>query len=201
MPDLEHIKHGPSETGVLDLILKRWSPRAFSDKPVAAEDLKKIFTAAGWAASSYGEEPWRFIVGVKGDSTYDKIFSTLVEFNQSWAKSAPVLYLSAAKKTFTANGHPDYHNLHDTGAASATAALQAIALGIHTHGMGGYDHKKAREVFQIPEDFDLGAVWALGYLGDPNTLQGGMKDQELAPRKRKPFESYVFSEWDKPAKF
>lgn len=201
MPELEHIKHGPAETGIHDLILKRWSPRAFADKPIAPADLKKIFTAASWAASSYGEEPWRFIVGIKGDATYDKIFSTLVEFNQMWAKSAPVLYLSVGKKTFTANGQPDYYGLHDTGAASTTAALQAIALGIHSHGMGGFDHAKVREIFNIPEDFDIGAVWALGYLGDPETLQGGMKDQETSPRKRKPLESFVFSEWEKPAQF
>jgi nitroreductase len=197
--DLETIKHGPADSGVEDIILKRWSPRAFSDKPVGSEDLTKIFTAASWAASSYGEEPWRFLVGRKGDATYAKILDSLVEFNQMWAKSAPVLILSAGKRTFTQNGQPDLYGLHDTGAASANMSLQATALGMHTHGMGGFDHAKARASFAIPEDFEIGAVWALGYLGDPAALPEQMQAMEKAPRKRKPLSAFVFSAWDEPA--
>src|SRR6201992_3377851 len=102
--DLENLKHGPKDTGVLDLILSRWSPRAYSDKQVSSEDLKKIFTAASWAASSSNEQPWRFLVGHKGDETHTKIFDSLVEFNQAWAKAAPVLILTVAKTTFTKDG-------------------------------------------------------------------------------------------------
>ncbi len=49
---LEISKHGPAETGVEELILKRWSPRSFADKPVESADLVKIFTAASWAATA-----------------------------------------------------------------------------------------------------------------------------------------------------
>jgi len=101
----EKIKHAPNEAGVEDLIRRRWSPRAFSAKEVSAADLKAIFEAARWAASSYNEQPWRFLVGRRGDETYKKIFNTLVEFNQSWAKSAPVLVLSVAKKDVYREGH------------------------------------------------------------------------------------------------
>jgi nitroreductase len=197
--ELETIKHGPADSGVEEIILRRWSPRSFADKDVSSADLTKIFTAAAWAASSFGEEPWRFLVGRKGDATYAKIMDALVEFNQSWAKSAPVLILSAGKKTFTQNGQPDRYGLHDTGAASANLSLQATALGLHTHGMGGFDQEKARASFGIPEDFEIGAVWALGYLGDPAVLPEQMQAMEKAPRKRKPLEAFVFVEWDKPA--
>jgi nitroreductase len=197
--ELETIKHGPAETGVEDLILKRWSPRSFADKPVSSEDLTKIFTAAAWAASSYGEQPWRFLVGRKGDPTYAKIMDALVEFNQAWAKSAPVLILSVGKKTFTANGQPNWYALHDTGAASANFSLEATALGLHTHGMGGLDKDKARANFDIPEDFEIGAIWALGYLGDPAALPEQMQAMEKAPRTRKPLAEFVFSAWDEPA--
>jgi hypothetical protein len=116
-PDLESLKHGPADSGVEDLILKRWSPRSFTDKPVSNEDLKKIFTAAAWAPSSSNEQPWRFLIGHKGDPTYSKIFASLVEFNQLWAKTAPVLILSVGKRTFTKDGSPNAWHLHDTGAA------------------------------------------------------------------------------------
>jgi nitroreductase len=197
--ELEAIKHGPAETGVEELILKRWSPRSFADKAVKSADLAKIFTAASWAASSYGEQPWRFIAGKKGDAAYAKIMETLIEFNQGWAQSAPVLILSTGKKTFSASGQPNGYALHDTGAASANLSLEATALGLHTHGMGGFDQKKARTNFAIPDDYEIGAVWALGYLGDPSVLAEPMQGMEKAPRTRKPLEEFVFSAWGEPA--
>jgi nitroreductase len=197
--NLETLKHGPADSGVEDIILKRWSPRSFADKPVSGEDLTKIFTAASWAASSSNEQPWRFFVGKKGDSTYTKIFDALVEFNQLWAKTAPVLILSVGKKTFTKDGKPNAYALHDTGAASANMVLEAIALGLHTHGMAGFDQDKMRATLDVPEAFEIGAVWALGYLGDPEALPGSMKEMELAPRKRNPLSEFVFEAWQKPA--
>lgn len=197
--DLEHIKHGPAETGVSDIILKRWSPRAYSDKAVSSADLTRILSAASWAASSTNEQPWRFLVGRKGDAIYAKIFESLVEGNQKWASAAPVLILSVGKKTFSSNNQPNPYCLHDTGAATAVLSLEATALGMHTHGMGGFDRNKARALFGIPEDFEMGAVWALGYLGDPESLPEGLKERELAPRTRKALSEFVFAEWDQPA--
>jgi nitroreductase len=196
---LEALKHGPTDSGVEEIILKRWSPRSFEDKPVSSADLAKVFTAAGWAASSSNEQPWRFLVGRKGDETYQRILSTLVEFNQAWAKSAPILILSVAKRAFTQSGQPNDFALHDTGAASATLSLEATALGLHTHGMAGLDRDKARTIFAIPEDFEVGAAWALGYLGDPGALSNTLKEREMAPRSRKALPEFVFSSWDQAA--
>jgi nitroreductase len=197
--DLDEVKAGPAESGVLDIILKRWSPRSYADKPVPSADLTKIFTAAAWAASSYNEQPWRFLMGKKGDATYAKILESLVEFNQAWARTAPVLILSAGKKIFTQNAYPNPYGLHDTGAASANLSLQATALGLHTHGMGGVDKEKARKLFEIPEEFEVGAAWALGYLGDPEALPQAYQEQEKAVRTRKGLEEFVFSAWEKAA--
>jgi nitroreductase len=200
MPDLEQIKHVPVSTGIHELIANRWSPRTYSDKPVSNEDLNKIFTAASWAASSSNEQPWRFLIGHKGDETYKKIFDCLVEFNQSWAKSAPVLILTIAKTTFSKDNSNNGWALHDTGAASANMCLQAIALGIHTHGMAGFDKDKVRTHFNLPAEYTEGAVWAVGYLGDPEALPEHLRKMELAPRSRKPLEELVFTEWGIPAK-
>ena len=198
--DIERVKHAPATPGVIEEILARWSPRAFSHKPVPAEDLKKIFEAARWAASSYNEQPWRFLVGHRGDPTYQKIFDSLVEFNQGWAKSAPVLILSAASKHFAHNKTPNHFAIHDTGAATAYLVLQATALGLHAHSMAGFDQEKARAAFGIPESFQIGAVTALGHLGDVNSLPEGLLEQEVSPRQRKPLAEFVFAEWEKPAK-
>jgi nitroreductase len=196
---LDQMKHATTDLPVNDLLLKRWSPRAFAETPVSDEDLKTIFTAAVWAASSYNEQPWRFVLGRKGDATWEKIFNTLMPMNQAWAKAAPVLYATFAKKTFSHNGSPNGVAVHDVGATSATASLQATALGLHTHGMAGFDRDALRAAFSVPDDFEPVACWALGYLGDPETLVEQMKQMELAARSRKPLGAVVFSEWEKAA--
>jgi nitroreductase len=195
---LDSHKHA-QVAGVEDLIRRRWSPRAFADKEVSSAVLKSLFEAARWAASSFNEQPWRFLVGRRGDETYKKIFNALVEFNQSWVKSAPVLVLSVAKKTFTEKGTPNRFGLHDTGAANAHFALQATANGLHTHSMAGFDHEQVRSSFAIPADYEIGAVTAIGYLGHPASLPDHMRKMEESPRQRKPLEAFVFSEWEKPA--
>ena len=197
--ELEKLKHAPAVPGVEDLFLRRWSPRAFADKDVSNEDLKTVFEAARWAASSYNEQPWRFFLGKRGDATYQKIFDVLVEFNQGWAKSAPVLILSVASNRFAHSGQKNGYSIHDTGAATGYLSLQATALGLHTHSMAGFDHEKARKAFNISHDYDIGAVTALGYLGDPSTLHDQMRAQETSPRQRKPVSEIVLAEWDKPA--
>jgi nitroreductase len=198
---IEKLKHAPDVAGVEDVIRRRWSPRVYTEREVTAEELKKLFEAARWAASSSNEQPWRFLVGRRGDETYQKIFNALVEFNQAWARSAPVLVLTVAKMIFTAKGTPNRHGLHDTGAAMATLALQATADGLHTHSMAGFDNDLMRASFAIPSDYELGAVTAIGYFGDPATLPEHLQKMEVSPRQRKPLEELVFSAWEKPAHF
>lgn len=199
--EVEHLKHAPAVKGIIPAILHRWSPRSFSDRPVSPKDLHTLFEAARWAASSYNEQPWRFLVGVRGSETYQKILSSLIEFNQLWAKSAPVLILGATKTTFSNNNAPNAVALYDLGAAAATFCYEATALGLHTHQMGGYDRDIARKAFDVPDEFIFGAVIALGYLGEPSALtMPQMVQQEVAPRQRKPLSDIVFSAWNEPAK-
>ena len=195
----EESKRGVTGIAVEDLILRRWSPRTFTDKPVSEGDLQSIFEAASWAASSYNEQPWRFLLGRKGDATWGKIFDCLMPLNQEWAGAAPVLYATFAKKTFTFNGKPNGVAVHDVGAASATASLEATALGLHTHGMAGFERDKLREAFAVPEGFDPVACWALGYLGEVEALPEHFREAELKPRVRKPLGEIVFAGWETPA--
>ncbi len=177
----------------LEAIRHRWSPRAFSDRAVTTDDLVPLFDAARWAASCFGEEPWRFIVASKvNPAQYETMLACLVEANQAWAKSAPVLLLTVARKNFTHNNEPNFYALHDTGMALANLMVQATSMGLHVHAMGGFDRKKARAAYGIPEDHELGAAVAIGYLGDPSTLTEKTRNAELAPRSRKPLSEIVF---------
>ena len=186
-----------------ELLEKRWSPRAFSEKPVTAEVLGSLLEAARWAASCYNEQPWRFIVARKEEpDAYDTMLGCLVEGNQAWAVQAPVLMLAIAKKTFTLNGKPNVHARHDLGLATAGMMLQAGALDLYMHAMGGILPEKAAEIYQVPDDFEVCTGLALGYLGDPDSLAEPMKTGELEARVRKPLTEIVFaSSWDEPAGF
>jgi nitroreductase len=198
-PDLDRVKYGNPEAPVEDLFLRRWSPRAFAGTPIDVGTLKAIFSAGQWAASSFNEQPWRFVVGHKGDSVWQRIFESLVPGNQSWTKSAPVLFASFAKKTSSQNGGLNRVAQHDVGAASAQIALEATSLGLHTHGMAGFDPAKLALSFAAPDDFEPVACWAMGYRGDPAMLNERQRQMELSPRKRKPLSEIVFSEWGSPA--
>jgi nitroreductase len=181
------------EHEILELLKRRWSPRAFSDKPVPEPVLSRLFEAARWAASSYNEQPWTYILGVKAEdpAEFDRIASTLYPPN-AWAKAAPVLALSVAKMKFSHDGSPNRVAFHDVGAASANLTLQALAEGVYVHQMGGFDAKKAKDLFGIPEDYEAVAALAIGYPGDSESLPEALKARELAPRTRKKIEEFVF---------
>lgn len=199
--EVNKLKHAPAVEGVLPPILARWSPRSFTSREVSPADLRTVFEAAHWAASAYNEQPWRFFVGRRNSLTYKKIFSALVPGNQFWAGSAPVLILGAASTKFAHNGTPNVTALYDLGAAASYLTLQASALGLAAHQMSGFDHDIARKAFGISEDYDFGAVIALGYQGEPSALgQEQLRAMEITPRERKPLSEFVFSAWDEPAK-
>jgi nitroreductase len=176
-----------------DLIRTRWSPREFLDRPVEPEKMRALFEAARWAPSCFNEQPWRFVVATRAEpDQYGKILGILVEKNQQWAKTAYALGFSAGKKTFTQNGAPDRFGLYDAGAASGILAIEATALGLRVHFMGGFDAQRARAEFHVPEDFEIGAAFAVGYIDE------SMKAP--ATRTRKPLEEIVFSgDWGRPA--
>lgn len=170
---------------VHDLVRDRWSPRAFADRDVSPEALGSVLEAARWAASSYNEQPWRFVVARRSEpDEHAALLSCLVPANQAWAAAAPVLIFSVAHATFARNGRPNAHAWHDVGLASAQLALQAQALGLATHFMAGYDAARAREVLTIPEGWDPVAAIALGYAGDPESLPENLAAAERAPRTR-----------------
>jgi nitroreductase len=145
--EVDQLKQAPAQENVLPVILQRWSPRSFADRDVNPSDLRTVFEAGRWAASSHNEQPWRFMVGTRNSETYKNILSSLAEFNQLWARTAPVLILGVTRATFSHSGAPNRVALYDIGAAAATMCYQATALGLHTHQMAGVNLDLARELF------------------------------------------------------
>ena len=186
----------PAETQypIHDLLRRRWSPRAFSDRRVDPAIMRSLLEAARWAPSSYNEQPWSFIVATKDDPVeFGRLLSCLVEGNIQWAQHAPVLMVSVARLSFEDDGKPNRHAFHDVGLAVANLIVQATALGLVVHQMAGIFPDKIRELYGIPEGYEAVAGIALGYPGDPQSLPEGLRKRELAPRERKPMTEFVFS--------
>jgi len=182
------------EHPILPQLTQRRSPRAYTSQPVSAEVLQQLFAAAGSAASCFGEQPWRFIVGSQESSpeAFQKILGTLAEFNQAWVKKAPVLALALAKTTFSHDSNPNAWAKHDVGQAVATLAVQAVELGVQIHQMAGFSQEAARAAFQVPADYELVSIFTIGYPGEVEALPEALQQRELAPRVRKPLGEIMF---------
>lgn len=190
-------KVAKTDVSILELLKNRWSPRAFADRPVEVEKLRQVLEAARWAPSSYNEQPWRYILAQKEDEEqFDRVLNCLNNWNQRWAKHAPVLMISVAKKELSRNGKPNRSAFHDVGQATAHLTVQAASLDLYVHQMGGILPDRIRKTFKVPERFEPVAGLALGYLGDSERLPEDLRESERAERKRKPLKNLVFDgEW------
>lgn len=185
-------KAAPADHPIHELIAERWSPVVFADRPIEAATLRSLLEAARWAPSSFNEQPWRYVVGAKGDEgTWDGLLDCLVPANQAWAKDAPVLLLSVAGKAFRRNDKPNRHAWHDVGAATACLTLQATAMGLCAHQMAGFLPDKARERFAIPDTHEPVAAAAIGYHGDLAEADEALRERDGAPRSRRTVDEFV----------
>jgi len=187
---------------ILDVFAQRWSPRAFADRRVEPEKIRRMLEAARWTMSSYNEQPWRYVVASRHEDpeAYDKLLRCLADGNQSWAHHAPVLMMSFYKTTFSRNDRPNRCAPHDTGAASAALTFQATAMDLYVHQMAGIKKDVARDTYDVPDDVEPMAGLAVGYLGDPSMLNEKQQKSERAKRTRKPLSDFVFGDtWDTSA--
>jgi len=177
-----------------ELLSRRWSPRAFTDQPVEWEKIQSLLEAARWAPSCFNEQPWVFIVATTDHrAEYQTLLSCLVEGNQIWAKRAPLLMLTVAKLHFEHNGQANRHAYHDVGLAVGNLVVQATAMDLAVHQMGGILPDKIRECYALPVGYEAVTGIAIGYQGDPKILPDPLGKRELAPRSRKPLREFVFS--------
>jgi len=175
------------------VIAQRWSPYVFRDAPVAPALLCSLFEAARWAPSSMNEQPWRYIVALREDAeAFEQLLSCLVEGNQKWAHTVPVLALGVVKRRFARNGKENVTAAHDLGLASANLVLEATARGLSVHQMAGIRPDRARMLYGIPDDADALTALAIGYVGDPAGRSDDYAERDRKPRTRNPLAAFVF---------
>jgi len=179
------LSHRKADHPILDLFLKRWSPRAMTGEPLSDAELSTLFEAARWAPSTYNEQEWRYLYAKNGSPHWPAFFGLLMEANQTWCKNAAVLLVVLSKKTFTRNGKPNPVHTFDTGASFENLALQAAHMGLVCHGMAGFNKSVARATLKVPDDYEIEAMVALGRPGDTDVLPKELADREV-PSGRKP---------------
>lgn len=191
---MPHPKHADADHEVLDLIRERWSPRAYdTSRPVSRVDLWRLFEAARWTPSSRNEQPWRFILvdRLEHQEIHAALVRTLTVGNQAWAPLASALVVVAAKKTI--GDDTNRHAMYDTGQAVAYLTIQAQSQGLAIRQMEGFDRAAAINVCQVPDDFELAAILAVGYPGSPDQLPVEKhRRSEVSPRSRRPATDFVY---------
>ena len=182
------------------LLERRYSPYAFSPRPVEPEKLRQLFEAARSAPSSFNEQPWRFVVARREDSqAFERLLDTLVAQNRKWAQYAPVLVLSVAKADFTQSSQPNRHAFYDVGQAAAYLTLQATELGLFVHQMGGFDPVRARQLLHIPEGYEPAAMMAVGYPDDSGSPAESLRQLDSTRRPRNSLDTLLFEgTWARP---
>jgi len=172
------------EASVDPMFLNRWSPRAFSPESISEQTLLSLFEAARWAPSCYNEQPWVFLYAGTEEERLEYL-NILMDGNQAWAKSAPVLAFAFARRTFKKNQKPNRWAAFDCGAAWMSLTIQARLLGLYTHGMAGYHREMAYEVLGVPEEeYEVICAIAIGKYGDPAELPEQIRATE-SPNDRK----------------
>lgn len=173
------------------LILNRWSPRAMTGEPIEDEELMSLFEAARWAPSSYNNQPWRFVYAKKESVHFATLYNLLVDFNKQWCAKAAVLGVIIGAKNFEKTGKASKTYAMDTGAAWENLALQAWSQGLFAHGMQGFNYEEAKKILQVPEDYDVLAMFAVGKMAPKSTLPKELEEKEF-PSLRKPVSEFAF---------
>ena len=187
-------KMAKTDYPINEIISKRWSARAFSTKPVEKLKLLSILEAARWAPSSRNEQPWRYIVFTNANpEMLKKAQSVLKEIN-NYAKRAPILICAITKKIYSDNASPNRLHFHDLGGANENMFLEAFNQGLIMHEMGGFDVQRAKEIFDVPNDYEIGIMIAIGYQDAYHVLPERLRHKSFTPRERKPLSEIVFIE-------
>lgn len=186
MPHLAH-----TSVPILPVLAERWSPRAFeSSPPVTKAELIPAFEAARWSPSANNSQPWRYIVGFKGDEVHDIISANLAGWNNAWMPLAPVLVATIAQTTFE-NGKPNPYAFYDLGQSVAHFSVQAQSDGLYVHQVAGTNTVALQEAFNPPAGFEFFHTFAVGRLGNPDDLPEELAEREKAPRERLPLDEIV----------
>ena len=183
--DLDMSKFRTPDYEIPSFFTERWSPRAMSGEEVTREELMRLFEAARWAPSSFNNQPWRFLYSLRNSEHWKTFLSLLVPLNKVWSQNSGVLIVVLSKRTFDYNNRPSPTHSFDAGAAWQNLALMGSVLGLAVHAMQGFEYEKTRIELNIPEEYEVEAMVAVGRPGPLEVLPEKLRDREVPSGRKK----------------
>lgn len=159
----------------------RWSPRSFTDRALSEAEVMSLLEAARWAPSASNHQPWRLVWARRGEAAFDSLHACLTGNNLIWTAKAAALVVVASKDTVLNRDGAEVPNRtagFDTGAAWMSLALQAHAMGLVAHAMGGFDKDRLAAAVQLPAGHTLHCVVAVGEQGPVEALPDDLVARE-----------------------
>ena len=161
---------------LIEIINKRCSVRNFKDQPIDTKIILAIADAARLSPSACNAQPWRFIA-----VTEKSLLKELVDRGlggavpNKWAASAPVLIVGCAVLSLLTHRIGEtlkgihYHQI-DLGISMEHMVLRATEMGLGTCWIGWFREKNIKKILNIPNDWKVISLIALGYPQDEDSF-------------------------------
>ncbi len=161
----------------LELAEKRYSVRAYQNKPVEEEKIEKVLEAARLAPTAANRQPFRILViPTRGRQELLRRI-----YPRDWFVQAPyIIGICAVLSEAWVRRDGRSYAVVDATIVMDHLILAATSLGLGTCWVAAFDEEAAKEVLQIPEGWDPVAFTPLGYPAD--TWQ---------PKRRRPLAELV----------
>jgi len=178
-------------TSLIDILNRRKASRAIAEQKMEPEIINKLMKAAQLSASCFNNQPWRFLFMTE-PSALEKGRKALSTGN-SWAKTAPLLIAGFSKSDLDCqNRDGRKYYLFDLGMAVQLILLQATELNLVARPMSGFSPQVIKDEFQIPAEYEVYLMIAVGFEGDISQLDEELQQKSLAPRTRNPLTDNFF---------
>jgi nitroreductase len=147
---------------VLEIIRRRYSCRAYQDKPIEPEKLEQIFEAARLAPSAKNLQDWRFVV-VTDKAAKHRLAEAAN--NQKFLEKAGAIIVACSTSDEVMRCGQAVGPI-DVAIALEHIALQAAELALATCWIGSFYPEKVRPIVGIPENVAIIELMAVGYPAD-----------------------------------
>ena len=167
---------------LLELAQQRHSPRAFDGSPIERADVERALEVARLSSSSYNNQPWRFVVAMRGEPAFDALLHTAVEANRTWMQDAGGIVGIMASTVLEKTGETDHAAMFGVGMAVGAMELALTEAGVASMQAGGFDRSAFRELLNLDDDIVPISLLAIGNLPSGHVVPN---------KQRKPLEDIL----------
>ncbi|NLC11324.1 MAG: nitroreductase [Firmicutes bacterium] len=171
---------------IYDVIKKRRSVRRYSQESVPEEKIQKILEAARWAPSWVNSQCWQFVV-VQDPKQVSRLCKGTIE----QYINAPAFIVGCGHPESSGKKGDQQYYMVDVALALEHLVLAATAEGLGTCWLAGFKEEYIREVLEIPANYRIVAMIALGYPEGRGEEDWGEKAKQRKPLERKPLSDIV----------